>query len=54
MNSTRMMNPQWTTTRVSITPILAVFAVPFLYGCETMTHGQEGEVLGVVKVAITP
>ena len=48
MNLTRMMNTQRTTTRVRITLILAVFAVPFLYGCETMTHGQEGEVLGGV------
>ena len=48
MSSSHMMNTRRTTTRVSITLILAGFAVPFLNGCETMTHGQEGEVLGGV------
>lgn len=48
MNSTYMMNAQRKTTRVSIALIFAVFAVLFLHGCETTTHGQEGEVLGGV------
>lgn len=43
-----LMAGQQTTTRVGLSLTVAFLSVVLLSGCETTTHGQQGEVLGGV------
>ncbi len=42
------MNGKRTVTPLRLTVVLTLLSTLFVYGCETTTHGQQGQVIGAV------